>query len=229
MVTLRIQELAEAKGITLEQLSQDCCISVEKVQKYASESIEIHEDTAIELKKIANRLEINSLDLLQSNHNSSFIRLNILKKIQEKSLTLEALSEKSGVHISVLAFYTTQPISQERLSEAKINEDMEKICAGLESSLEELIIEEANIPLIKYDIDQVINNANLSSPEFSLLSNISEDGIDLIRNQALASLQDFNNAATPEGLGEIWCAYLGRVVPIWKCEEVNQRNWNELL
>lgn len=228
MVTLRIQELAAAKRMTLEQLSQDCGISVKKIQTYASESIEIQEETAAEIQKIAERLEINSLDLLQSNPNSSFIRLNIIQKIQEKSLTLEALSEKSGVHISVLAFYTTQPISRERLAEAKFQENLEKICACLESSLKELIIPKANIPFIKFDIDSVISHANLTPQKFSLLSNISEDCIDLIRSQALTNFMDFNSA-TPDGLGDIWCEYLGDYVPILQCEQARRNHRNENL
>ncbi len=64
MVTLRIQELAEAKGMTLEQLSQDCGISVEKIRKYAAESIEIKEENAADIQKIANTFNVSSLHLL---------------------------------------------------------------------------------------------------------------------------------------------------------------------
>ncbi|HEY9668452.1 MAG TPA: hypothetical protein V6C91_16705, partial [Coleofasciculaceae cyanobacterium] len=54
-VILRIQELTELKSITLEELSQASNVSIEAVQAYATEPVNI-EEAATDLRKIANQL-----------------------------------------------------------------------------------------------------------------------------------------------------------------------------
>lgn len=89
--------------------------------------------------------------------NAGFVRLNIIPILQDKKQTLEQLSEASGIHLSVLAFYSTQPLCHEKLAETQVKEQLQKIVDFLECSMDEMLVEAVDIPVIKYDVDKVPN------------------------------------------------------------------------
>ena len=58
MATLRVQKLSSDRGIGLGELSSLTGIDEETLEKYASEDIEINQETAKHLQKIAAKLDI---------------------------------------------------------------------------------------------------------------------------------------------------------------------------
>jgi len=210
MVTLRIQELAEAKGITLEQLSQDSGVSVEKINKYAAESVKIEEETAADIHKIANSLNLSTLNLLQSAKESSlWVRIKIIDQLEKKNISLEYLSKKTGINLSVLVFYSTQPLRKAKISEPKIQDEIKIICNFLECSLDTLICDEFNDFLIRFDIDAFIEIKGLSEKDFVMLSNVSCDCIDLLRTQPIDNSKSSVQYSYSEAK-KIWCETVGK-------------------
>ena len=187
MVTLRIQELAEAKGITLEQLSQDCWLSVEKIQKYASESIEIQEETAAELQTIATQLNVAVLELVKPVAKPVAFKLKIQEMAQEKGITLEELSEKAEVHPAILLFYSTQTIAKTQLEEPPFESYLSQISQTLECCNEDLKIP-ADLPLTSLRLTELAEERGLTLQELGQLTDIPYDVIHLMDQQPLTTL-----------------------------------------
>ncbi|MCT7956758.1 helix-turn-helix domain-containing protein [Laspinema palackyanum] len=222
MVTLRIQELAEAKGMTLEQLSQGCGVAIEKIQKYAADCIHIQEETAPDINKIAETLEISSLELLQTPTDIPIlVKLKIVYQLESNNLTLEDLSEKTGIHISVLAFYTTQLLYLSKISEPKIQKELTKISEVLGCTKDILIREQKEVFWGRFDIDAFIKSQGLTEKEFILITNISSDCIDLLRTQPVkvsvpptTFSREGGVPYSASNMTDIWCSTLGQFITI---------------
>lgn len=184
MVTLRIQEQAEAKGITLTELGQLCGLSAEAMQKYATESIEITEETAADLRKVSAKLNVPVLELLKPVAKMAAIKLKIIEKAQKKNITLEQLSEQSGVHPGVIAFYSTQPISQEKLAEPPHRAHLSKISEILEVSSEDLKVA-TDMPTTMLRLEELEKEKGISLKDLSSLIGVNEELINLIVTQPI--------------------------------------------
>ena len=214
MVTLRIQELAEVKGITLEQLSQDCCISVEKIYHYASESIEIKEETAAEIQAIATRLNVTVLEVVKPVAKPVAFKLKIQEIAQEKGITLEELSEKAGVHPAILIFYSTQAIAETQLEEPRFESYLFKINHALECCKEDLKVP-AELPLTSLRLQEFAEERGLALEEFSQLTDMSADVIELIDKNPInlpdlvEGLQRSNSLNRYDRIRDFLCQYSG--------------------
>jgi transcriptional regulator with XRE-family HTH domain len=187
MVTLRIQELAESKGITLEQLSQNCGISVEKIHKYASESIEIKEETAEELQTLATQLNVTILEVVKPVAKPVAFKLKIQEMAQEKGMTLEELSEKAEVHPAILLFYSTQTIAETQLKKPRFESYLSKISQTLECCNEDLKVP-AELPLTSLRLKELAQERGLTLKELGQLTDIPYDVIHLMDQQSLTTL-----------------------------------------
>jgi transcriptional regulator with XRE-family HTH domain len=182
MVNLRIRDLAAAKGLTVSELSEVSGISSETMMKYATESVEITEETAANLRKMAEKLDVPVIELIKPINKPPAFKLRIIEKAQEKGISLEQLSEKSGVHPAVLAFYATQPISEEKLADSNSQTSLGKINQILQCATEELQVV-ANIPTTKLGVEKLLEERMLSLEELSLLSNLPLEFVDLMATQ----------------------------------------------
>ncbi|MGL4502206.1 MAG: hypothetical protein ACRCU2_24285 [Planktothrix sp.] len=182
MVTLRIQELAESKGLTLEQLSEQCGISVEKIYQYSAESIEIKEEMAAEIQIIATQLDVTVLELVKPVAKPVAFKLKINEVSKQKGITLGELSEKAEVHPAIILFYRTQAIRENKLNESPFEEYLNKISAALECSIEDLKLP-AELPFTLIRLEQLAKERGLTLKELSQLTGLPDEFINLIANE----------------------------------------------
>lgn len=205
MITLRIKEIIEARGLSPETLSNGSGVPLKDIQAYiTSPTIESITDIIAEhLRKIAKQLEVPVVELVKPVTPQEVFRLKILEIAQQKNITFEELSkrcEESGVHISILAFYSTQPISNQKLNELESkNKYLSKISQILECSIEDLKIA-VEAPIIKLGIAEWAAKKGLTLENLSLLTGLPLDFIDLISTQNLDNADLFvtdNKEAMP--------------------------------
>lgn len=184
-VTLRIQELVEAQGLTFEELSKASGVSLEDIQAYATTPVELIEETATALRKIATKLNVAVVELVQPIAKREAFKLKILEMAQQKGLTLEKLSERSGVNPAIISFYSTQSISNQKLNELESkNQYLRKISQALVCDVEDLKIE-AELPTTKLCVEEWVEERGLNLQDLSRLTNLPQEYIDLIAKHPL--------------------------------------------
>ncbi|MCL1469208.1 helix-turn-helix domain-containing protein [Argonema antarcticum] len=184
MATFRIQELAEAKGLTIEELSEVSGVSMKRIQRYYTTtsftSVEITEQTAGELRQIAAKLDLPVMELVKPVLKRAAFKLNIIKIAQKKGITLEELSERSGVHPSFIDFYSTQTISKDKLAEDPYQMHISEISKALEVSPEDLKVV-SDLAITIFPLEEFAKERNLSLEELSLITDIPVELINLIK------------------------------------------------
>ncbi|NET01025.1 MAG: hypothetical protein F6K61_10710 [Sphaerospermopsis sp. SIO1G1] len=187
MVKLRIQEIAESKGISLEELDQLTGFTTQILTKpgisgnfLESSNIEnITPENAANLRKKADKLGVSVLDLISSTNRKSAVKLKILETAKNQNLSLQELSNQSGVHPAIIAFYSTQAISREKLTEPRFQEYLSQISSSLNTSTEELQVL-ADLPGTKLLIEDKAKEKGITLPEMAVLINLPNDFIDLM-------------------------------------------------
>jgi hypothetical protein len=184
MINLRIQEIAEAQGLSLDQLSQRSNVSLQDIQSY--ENIQtLTDDIAKKLREIASNLNVSVVELVKPVVKKRGLRFKIFELIQKKNLTIEKLSELSEVHPAIIAFYSTQPIDEHKFNELESkNEYLTKLSKAIGCSNEELKVE-ADLPITKLDLKEWAEKRGLNLKDISVLTNLPIDFIDLIATQYL--------------------------------------------
>ncbi|MBD2061496.1 hypothetical protein NDI37_20870 [Funiculus sociatus GB2-A5] len=185
MIILRIQEIADAKGLTLEELSQVSGVALEVLQAYATTPIEtLTEEVASNLRKLAAKLDVVVLELVQPVVKREAFKLKILEMAQQKGLTLEKLSDLSGVHLSLLALYSTQPISKQILETDPHSQNLSKICEELRCEIDELKAV-AELPKTRLHIEEFALEKGLTLEELCLITNLPKEFINFIATQPI--------------------------------------------
>lgn len=182
MVNLKIRDLAKAKGLTVSELSEISGISSETMMKYATESVEITEETTANLRKIAEKLDVPVMELIKPVAKQAAFKLTILEKAKEKNITLEQLSEKSGVHLALVAFYSTQVISKEKLAEETYQTYLIKISEALECKSEDLKVA-AELPVTRLRLEEMAQEKGLSLEDISRFTETPREFVDLMATQ----------------------------------------------
>ncbi|MBD1906763.1 hypothetical protein H6F53_14895 [Trichocoleus sp. FACHB-832] len=185
MIILCIQEIAAAKGLTLEELSQVSGVSLEVIQAYATTPIEtLTEEVAANLRKLASKLDVVVLELVQPVGKREAFRLKILEMAQGKGLTLEELSHRSGVHPAVLVFYSTQSICKQKLDEPQHKKNLLDLCKALICSIEDLQIP-ADLSTTILRLNEKTKEKGLTLKELSVLTSLPYELIDLFATQPI--------------------------------------------
>ncbi|MEB3342672.1 hypothetical protein [Okeania sp.] len=145
------------------------------------------------------------------------IQLKILYRLEElypdsdTDKSLEELSKKSRIDISVLTFYSTQPISKEKLKEPSTKKQLDKICTALNCNIDTLEKREVDLPLFKFDIDFYIRKKYKTEAEFIQQTGTSAEFIDLLRTQYidiyLITGSRTNNVYSRSNYRAVWCKY----------------------
>ncbi len=153
MINLRIQEFAKAKGLSLEELSKLSGVPLADIQSYTTiESLT--DEIAANLRKIASNFSVSVVELVKPVVNQGAFRFKILEMVKKKGLTIEELSKTSGVHLAIIAFYSTQPIDEHKFNELELkNKYLTKISEVIGCSTEELKVE-TDLPITKVDLKE---------------------------------------------------------------------------
>ncbi|MCT7951881.1 helix-turn-helix domain-containing protein [Ancylothrix sp. C2] len=194
MVNLRIRDLAAAKGLTVSELSEVSGISSETMMKYATESVEITEETTANLIKIAEKLDVPVMKLIKPVAKQAAFKLTIIEKTKQKNITLEQLSEKSGVHLALVAFYSTQVISKEKLAEEPYQTYLIKISEALECKSEDLKVA-ADLPATRLRLEEMAQEKGLSLEDVSRFTETPREFVDLMATQPVNINLLLNNSA----------------------------------
>lgn len=181
MINLRIQEIAEAKGLSLEELSKLSGISTEDIRAYSSLET-LTEEKAANLRKIAAKLNVPVLELVKPVVKPEAFKLKILEMAKNRGLTLQELSKLSGVEFDAIAFYSTQAIYKQKISETPCQESLRIISKALDCSIEDLQVE-ADLPVNKLRFEAFTDEKNLSLEDISLLTDASQEFINLLATQ----------------------------------------------
>lgn len=178
---ISISQKAREKALSL--LSQATGLDENVIQKYAKEQIEITKATATDLTKIAEVLKVSTVELVNPVFKREAVKLKISELIQANNTSLEELSAKTQIDLPTLCFYSTQPISKQKLNDDPIRENIGKISESLGlSSIEKLIDSNVELPLTRLRILEVAEETNLSLEQLSLISDIDPHLLDLLAN-----------------------------------------------
>lgn len=182
MVSLRIQEFLDARGLSRTDLSSLTGISEDTINAYAAESISLNEETSQDIRTIAAKLGIPTGKLIRPVDKKPGIRLKILEQAQAQGLTLNQISERSHVHPLLLGIYSTQVLLKEKLEEPEIQDDLNRIATALGTSpLDLSVIEDP--PITQLRINEFLQEKGISLEELSLLYNVPSRFFDLIDGQ----------------------------------------------
>ena len=184
MITLRIKEIIEARGLSPETLSNLSSVPLKDIQAYITyPTIEgITDIIAEHLRKIAEQLKVPVIELVKPVAKQEAFRLKILELAKDKKLSLAELSKQSGVNFAVLAFYSTQPISQQKLAESQCQKHLSDITKVLNCRTEDLLVT-ADLPITKLCIHKMIQDRGILLEEYSILTGINLEFISLLATQ----------------------------------------------
>ncbi|MBN3926538.1 helix-turn-helix transcriptional regulator [Nostoc sp. NMS4] len=184
MINLRIQEFAEAKSLSLEELSKLSSVPLQDIQSYTTiESLT--EEIAANLRKIAAKLNVPVWELVKPVANREAFKLKILEMVEQKGLTLEELSKLSGLHLAFLAFYSTQSVCKRKLEDLESqHQHLTKIAKSLDCNIEDLR-EEAELPSTKLRFEELVQERGLTTDALSMLTELPHEFLDLITTQPL--------------------------------------------
>ncbi|MBD1894040.1 helix-turn-helix transcriptional regulator [Coleofasciculus sp. FACHB-129] len=203
MITLRIQEIADAKSkpLTLEELSQVSGVSLKVIQDYATKPIKtLTEEVADNLRKLADKLEVDVLELVMPVRQDvdvlevkpvdkqEAVKLEIRKIAKDtKDWNLQELSKQCEVDLIIVEFYSKQPIYKQKLDETSAKETLSKICKALDCQIEDLLVEvkAEELPETKLRIEELAAERGLSLNDLSLLTRLSYEFIDLVATQPI--------------------------------------------
>ncbi|MBD2518485.1 hypothetical protein H6G93_26655 [Nostoc sp. FACHB-973] len=241
MINLRIQQFAEANGLSLEELSKLSGVPLSDIQFYATIET-LTDEIAANLRKIASSLNVSVVELVKPVVKQGVFRFKIFEMVQKKGLKIDELSKISGVHPAIVAFYSTQPIDEDKLNELEFkNKYLTKISEVIGCSAEELKVE-TDLPITKIDLKEWAEKRDLNLEDISVLTGIPIDFIDLIstqyidtpidislkdhisdgflglmaENSVIASIQP---QTTPK---ELFCHWIEKITgkEIWICESI---------
>jgi transcriptional regulator with XRE-family HTH domain len=192
MVKLRIQEIAESKGISLEELDQLTGFSTQNLteslrRENVNESSNIENITlenAKQLRKKAATLGVSVLDLISPTAKKVAFNLKIIETAKNQNLNLEDLSKLSGVDPAIVAFYSTQALSREKLAEPRFQEYLNRISETLNSSIQDLQVL-ADLPKTKLLIEDIAQEKGITLQEMAVLMDVPSDFIDLVATQPI--------------------------------------------
>jgi hypothetical protein len=192
MVKLRIQEIAESKGISLEELDQLTGFSTQNLteslrRENVNESSNIENITlenAKQLRKKAATLGVSVLDLISPTAKKVAFNLKIIETAKNQNLNLEDLSKLSGVDPAIVAFYSTQAISREKLAEPRFQEYLNRISETLNSSIQDLQVL-ADLPKTKLLIEDIAQEKGITLQEMAVLMDVPSDFLDLVATQPI--------------------------------------------
>jgi len=188
-VRLRIQELAEAKELTLEEISNRSSVSVEAIQAYATATVELTEKIAIDLRNIAKPevLDVAVVELIESVVKREAVKFKIRDIARQKGLTLGQLSEATAINLLLIEFYSEQPIFKEQLIEPKLQNNLNEICKTLDCKIEDLIVkvEAEELPETKLRIEELLEEKGITLEDLSLLTELPNELIDLMATQPI--------------------------------------------
>ena len=204
MVSLRVQEFLDARGLSRTDLSSLTGISEDAINTYAAESINLGEDTAQDIRTIAAKLGIPSAKLIRPVDKKPGVRLKILEKAKAQDLTLNQIAERSNVHPYILGIYSTQVLLKEKYEEPKIQRDISSIVDTLGTSIVELSVS-SDPPITQLRLGEFLKEKGISLEEMSLLYDIPSDFFDLIDSQPF----DISSFVADETLRTLCCELLG--------------------
>lgn len=207
---ISISQKAREKALSL--LSQAAGIDETLIQKYAKEEIEITKATATNLIKIAEVLKVSTVELVNPVFKREAVKLKISELIKEKTTSLEDLSAKTQIDLPTLCFYSTQPISKQKLNDAPIRENIGEIIKALGlSSIEDLIESNVELPPTRLRILEVAEERNLSLEQLSLISGINPHLLDLLANHPVdIKALEARDWETEGILCTLICVFLGK-------------------
>lgn len=213
MATLRVQKLSSDRGIGLGELSSLTGIDEETLEKYASEDIEINQETAKHLQKIAAKLDIPPAKLIEPVKKEAGRHLQILKALespQHRGLNFDRLSELSNVHPSMLLLYSTQILSKQKWEEPQTQTDIGAIASVLDASVEDLVIIK-DPPTTGIRVADFLEEKGLTIQELSLVSDIPESTINFVASQPIDLVELRNASSVPavRASSGICCSMLG--------------------
>ena len=195
-VTLRIQDQDFLKqrgfaklssAITQLNEAEDINIPEQTLWKYATEQVEVNEETAEHFRKIADHFGVSVLELLKPIANNEVVRLKILEFLKAKGWELKKLIEETGINQILIEFYSKQPIYKQKLNEPKSQENLNNICNALCCKIEDLIVpvEVEELPLTKLRLEDLAQEIGLSLEDLSLLTDLPHELIDLMATQPI--------------------------------------------
>ncbi|MBD1882155.1 helix-turn-helix domain-containing protein [Coleofasciculus sp. FACHB-T130] len=201
MITLRIQEIADTKQITLEKLSQDSGVTLEVLQDYATTPIKtLTKEVAANLREIADKLEVDVLELVmpipqdvdivevKPVDKQEAVKLEIRKIAKDrKGWNLQELSEKCKIDPIIVEFYSKQPIYKQKLAEPTSQNTLNEICQVLDCEIKDLQVEvkAEELPETKLRIEELVEAVGLSLNDLSLLTSLPYEFIDLVATQPI--------------------------------------------
>jgi transcriptional regulator with XRE-family HTH domain len=184
MINLRIQEFAEAKSLSLEELSKLSSVPLQDIQSYTTLET-LTEEIAANLRKIAAKLNVPVLELVKPLAKREAFKLKIIEIAEQKGLTLEELSKLSGLNLAFLAFYSTQSMCKQKLENMESqHQHLTKIAKALDCNIEDLQ-EEAELPTTKLRFEELVQERGLTTDAFSMLTELPHEFLDLMTTQPL--------------------------------------------
>ncbi len=204
MVSLRIQEFLNARGLSRTDLSSLTGIAEDTINTYAAESIDLSQETAQDIRTIAGKLGIPAAKLIRPTAKKPGIRLKILEQAKAQDLTLNQIAERSNVHPYILGIYSTQVLLKEKYEEPKIQADISSIADTLGTSIVELSMS-SDPPITQLRLGEFLQEKGISLEELSLLYDIPSDFFDLIDSQPF----DLSSFTANETLRSLCCELLG--------------------
>nr|ADO19133.1 hypothetical protein Nfla_5402 [Nostoc flagelliforme str. Sunitezuoqi] len=178
-VTLRIQELLDNKSVSFQDLSNASDISEEDIKILSSQTIEITEQNAFILSKIAKKMDVSILDLIQPVATKKAFKFRIFELTEQQGISFEYLSMKTGIHLLILEFYNTNPISEENLDRLPHSQNLNKIIAVLNCTIEDLKVEE-KLPKTRIIVEELASERGLTLEDLSLLIGLPLELLQLI-------------------------------------------------
>lgn len=182
MINLCIQELASEKTVSLDKLSELTGIPLKVIQEYTILE-NITEPIAEDLIKIAKALDVSTMRLVQPKIERKALKFKIREIAEEKGLTIEDLSQVSGIHPAILGFYSTQPVCKQKLQELEDQHQyLKKITDVLQCRIEDLQIE-SELPTTKLRFQELIEEKGLTTESLMMLADVPREFLNLIANQ----------------------------------------------
>ncbi len=172
-------------------------------------------------------MDVSILDLIQPVATKKAFKFRIFELTEQQGISFEYLSIKTGIHLLILEFYNTNPISEENLDRLPHSQNLDKIIAVLNCTIEDLKVEE-KLPKTRILVEELASERGLTLEDLSLLIGLPLELLQLINlhpvnisiadeiiesgrdNDVILSGMSLNQRVIPDLVDSLVCCILDR-------------------
>lgn len=184
IVKLRVREILLQEKISVGQLLENSDVTQTDIDSWEDAPVEMTEELIEKLNSVARATNTSVLRFIGFSTQKPAYRFRLFERMEQQKISLEQLSNKSGIHPLVISFYEMNPVARDRLCDEFELNHLNKLSCTLECSVDDLRIEEI-LPKTRICVNSLALERGITLEELASLIGLPYDYLRLIEKHPL--------------------------------------------